>query len=70
MTAQQRDEAMLAAYRAACHATRRMPAMLRERLIDEAILLAANSNDSTPLYVLFENQIEAVRGAISAEEMA
>jgi hypothetical protein len=69
MTAQQQADQMLGAYQAACYATRHLPAALRERVIDDAILLAANSN-SAPSDALFDAQIAAVRGVIGAADMA
>lgn len=69
MTSQQQADQMLGAYQAACYATRHLPAAVRERVIDDAILLAANSN-SAPSAALFETQIDAARSAIGAEEMA
>jgi hypothetical protein len=69
MTAQQQADQMLGAYQTACLATRHLPHALRVRAIDDAILLAASSN-SAPSAALFDAQIEAVRGAISVEEVA
>ncbi|QDM26969.1 hypothetical protein FNL56_13260 [Tardiphaga sp. vice304] len=69
MTSQQQADQMLGAYQAACYATRHLPAAVRERVIDNAILLATNSN-SAPSVALFDAQIAAVRGAIGAEELA
>ncbi|QDM32067.1 hypothetical protein FNL55_12545 [Tardiphaga sp. vice352] len=69
MTSQQQADQMLGAYQAACYATRHLPAAVRERVIDNAILLAANSN-SAPTAALFDAQIDAVRGAMSAEYVA
>jgi hypothetical protein len=69
MTAQQQADQMLGAYQAACLATRHLPHAMRVRAIDDAILLAANSN-SAPSAALFDAQIKAVRGAINAEQVA
>jgi hypothetical protein len=50
-------------------ANRHLSPTLRARMIDEAILVAANSNRA-PTSALFDAQIDAVRAAMSTEEVA
>ena len=65
MTAQSHADQLLGIWQA----NRHLPPALRTRAIDEAILVAANSN-SAPTAALFDAQIDAVRGAVSVEQVA
>jgi hypothetical protein len=69
MTSQQQADRMLGAYQIACRTTRHLPPTLRERAIDDAILMAANSN-CAPSAALLDAQIDAVRSAMAAGESA
>jgi hypothetical protein len=65
MTAQSHADQLLGIWQA----NRHLPSALRTRAIDEAILVAANSN-SAPTVALLDAQIDAIRNVMSAEELA
>lgn len=57
------------AYRAACNGTRHLSSAMRTRVIETAILHAANNNCALTVEML-DAQIDAVRNVMSAEEWA
>jgi hypothetical protein len=61
MTTQQNADRLLIAWQASRH----LPATLRAREIDEAILVAANSN-ATPIEALYLAQLDAVGAEMAA----
>jgi hypothetical protein len=62
MTAQQNADRLLLVFQGNKH----LPAPLRERAIDEAILVAANSNQTNPAEALYRAQQAAVGREIGA----